>query len=85
MQYYPGMKTPALSAQLERVRVEVERRRMKIEKWVERRGINCKINRYKTKEEAQKQIDEMACPRAFSPTWIFPNWYIMSNATGRRI
>ncbi len=27
MQYYPGMKTPALSAQLERVRVEVERRR----------------------------------------------------------
>ncbi len=40
------------------------------------------MEHYKTKEEAENQIKEMNIPGAFSPTFIFPRWYIMRNATG---
>ena len=40
------------------------------------------MQNYKTKEEAENQIKEMNIPDAFSPTFIFPHWHIMSNVTG---
>ncbi len=40
------------------------------------------MEHYKTKEEAENQIKEMNIPSAFSPTFIYPRWYIMNNVTG---
>ncbi len=37
---------------------------------------------YKTKAAAEKRIKELGAKGAFSPTWIFPIWHIMSNITG---
>ena len=39
----------------------------------------------KTKKDAERLIKKLDRPGVFSPTWIYPHWYIMSNVTGKII